>query len=198
MTNIPFSFIEVDNICNKSTYVCLQKMNVCVCSNHIWINFKRKVSFMFINSPSVSEEGSSGLLFPLKYWARQLWCPGAARGTQVLHIFQFLPKLYTSGNWLIRKITIHQNCFSMCLAMYTQRDLKKNKCHTEKGIQVFSKQWKSRRCTLLRTWAWSFVQSIGLIWSSGTDSWHCISQCNVLARPQFTIQITFIICKKKN
>lgn len=93
-----------------------------------------KVSFMSTDSPSVLEEECSGLLFLLKYWARQLWCPRAARGTQVLHIFRFLSKFYTSGNWLVRKIviTIHQSCISMCLAMYTQRDFKKSKCHTEK------------------------------------------------------------------
>lgn len=70
MTNILFSFIEAAHICNKSTYACLQKINGCVCSNHIWISLKKKVSFMSINSPSVSEEESSGFLFPLKDWAR--------------------------------------------------------------------------------------------------------------------------------
>lgn len=48
MTNIPFAFIELANICNKSTYVCLQNINGCVCSKHIWSSFKKK-SFIYVH-----------------------------------------------------------------------------------------------------------------------------------------------------
>lgn len=51
MTIISLSFLEVDNIYNKSIYACLQKINGCACSNNIWISFQKKVSFMSINSP---------------------------------------------------------------------------------------------------------------------------------------------------
>lgn len=89
--NIPFAFIERASKCNKSTYVCLQKINGCVCSSHIWISFKKRFSFLSINSPLVSEEGFSGFLF---IWSTELgnfYIPEQQKAPRCFTYFCFYP-----------------------------------------------------------------------------------------------------------
>lgn len=58
--NIPFAFIEWASKCNKSTYICLQKINGCVCSSHIWISFRKGFHFYPLIHLQFQKKGSVG------------------------------------------------------------------------------------------------------------------------------------------
>lgn len=92
MTNIPFPFIELANICNKSTYVCLQNINGCVCSKHIWSGFKKK---KFHLCPLIhlqfQKKGSVGSYF---LWSTELgncYVPELQEAPRCFTYFYFYP-----------------------------------------------------------------------------------------------------------